>query len=111
MYTHEMILRAAGARGIDFDTFQEEFDLDMARQSNQPFRNNFESVAAAIQATYPSVCFKVARFAPGDGASKLRFTEEHVSQKRPILISLARAPFGGGVGGTSCRWLTWTTIP
>jgi hypothetical protein len=93
---YEMILRAAGAQGIDFAAFQDQFDLDKVRQPHEPYRNNFESVAAAVQVRYPSVSFKVARFTRGDGASKLRFVEEHVSHKRPLLISLAQTPFGGG---------------
>jgi hypothetical protein len=91
-----MILRAAGVQGVDFGTFQDEFDLDMARQPSEPFRNDFESVASAIQAKYPPVRFKVNIFAQLDGLGKLRFVEEHVSQQRPLLISLAQAPFGGG---------------
>lgn len=93
---YEMILRAAGVQGIDFASFQDQFDLDAARQPHEPYRNNFESVAAAVQARYPSVRFSVARFAQCDGAGKLRFVEEQVSQRRPLLISLAQSPFGGG---------------
>src|SRR5687768_10867043 len=41
--SYEMILRAAGAQGIDFATFQEDFDLDLGwRQGIEP-RNNFGS--------------------------------------------------------------------
>ena len=91
---YEMILRAVGVQGIEFATFQDEFDLEITRKQNEPFRNNFGSVAAAVRTKYPSVCIKVSRFASGDGVGKLRFVEEHLSQKRPLLISLAQKPFG-----------------
>ena len=92
---YEMILRAAHAQGIDFGTFQDEFDLDKDR-GQPPFYNNFESVAQAVQARYPAVCFRVIHFdQPGKGADKLWFVEQHVQQKKPLLISLAQVPFGG----------------
>lgn len=91
---YEMTLRAAGAEGIDFSTFQDEFDLDKDRGLREP-RNNFESVAAAIQSKYPGVRFKVLRFERGKGASKLQFIEQQLSQKRPLLVALAQTPFGG----------------
>jgi len=92
---YEMILRAAGATGIEFATFQDDFDLDKDRKQHEGFRNNFESVAAAVRAKYPQVVFESRRFDPGCGQDKLRFIEDHVSKKQPLLISLAKAPYSG----------------
>jgi hypothetical protein len=92
---YEMILKAAGAMGIDFAKFQDEFDLDKDLMPSQAPRNNFKSVAAAVTARYPAVVFQVREFGPGLGSNKLRFVEEQVTKKRPLLISLAQAPFNG----------------
>jgi hypothetical protein len=91
---YEFILRAAGAKGIDWSRFQDEFDLDRERRGTEPSRNNFKAVASAVAARYPHVSFQVAEFASGRGCEKLQFIEQHVSRREPILISLALAPFG-----------------
>ena len=92
---YEMILRAAGAQNIDFATFQDDFDLDKNRQPHEPFRNNFVSVADAVRARYPNVVFAERSFVKGSGAEKLKFVEQHLAKKQPLLISLANAAFGG----------------
>jgi hypothetical protein len=89
---YEILLRAAHTPGIDFETFQEEFDLD--RQGDAP-RNNFSSVAEAIQKRYPYVTFNCEGFAKGDGQTKLARVEEFLDAKRPVIVSVANAPFGG----------------
>jgi len=90
-----MILRAVGAPGIDFSAFQDDFDLDKNRLPHEPPRNNFESVAAVVRAKYPLVNFEWTSFPKGDGAKKLAFVEGHLQKQRPLLLSLALAPFGG----------------
>lgn len=92
---YEMILRAAHARGIDFATFQDDFDLDKDWAPGDTYRNNFESVARAVNLKYPSVSFRIAAFACGDGSQKLRFVEEQLAAGRPLLISLTRGSLGG----------------
>jgi hypothetical protein len=84
----EMILRAAGVPGIAFDTFQDEFDLDRDRLPGSEFRNNFESVAAAVHKRYPHVRLVSKVFAAGRGIDKVKFVEERVAQQRPVLVSL-----------------------
>jgi hypothetical protein len=55
---YEMMLRAAGAKGIDYSTFQDEFDLDSSRtDADQEYRNNVGSIANEIARKYPSVEF------------------------------------------------------
>ena len=92
---YEMMLRAAGVPGIDYATFQDDFDLDRDLPPGQPARNTFTTVADTVKARYPNVTFAVRAFDQGRGHEKLRFIEDQVSQRRPLLISLANAPFGG----------------
>jgi hypothetical protein len=92
---YEMILRAAGINHVAFDTFQDEFDLDKNLKPGDSPRNNFESVAHAIETKYPDVRFQHIGFEKCDGRKKLEVVERMISQKIPVLISLALDPFGG----------------
>ena len=92
---YEMILRAAGADGIDFATFQDEFNFDKDyRPGETEPHNSFGRIRTAIAERYPNVIFGERSFAQGDGAGKLAFIEEQLAQQRPILVSLALEPFG-----------------
>jgi len=93
---YEMILRAADAQGIDFATFQDDFDLEKDRPPDAPRVNHFGSVAEAVKAKYPSVVFAYRSFAKGKGIEKLAFIEQQIASCRPVLVSLALAPFGCG---------------
>lgn len=97
---YEVILRAANTKGIDFDTFQDEFDLDKDLQPGQQPQNNFDSVAQAIQEKYPHIKFQHVGFQKGEGQKKLALVEKLIQQQLPVLVSLARAllpaPYGGG---------------
>ena len=91
----EIILRAAKIEGIDFSTFQDDFDLDKNNiPGTQQPRNNFFSVAAEIKLKYPFVDIGIKVFQKGEGVDKLKFIEKNISEQRPILISLALKPFG-----------------
>lgn len=92
---YEMLLRAAGAQGIDFASFQDEFDLDQNLKPGESPRNNFVSVADAVRQRYPNVKFHRVGFAPGRGGEKLKFVEDQIAQKKPVLVSIAQKPFGG----------------
>lgn len=92
---YEMLLRAAGALDIDFDSFQDDFDLDKDLKSGESHTNNFESVADAVRKTYPRVNFRRMSFAAGKGADKLKFVEDRIVKKQPVLVSIAQKPFGG----------------
>ena len=70
---YEIILRAAGAQGIDFDSFQDDFDLEKDLPPDAPRVNHFGSVANAVKAKYPSVVFSHRSFAKGEGLQKLAF--------------------------------------
>lgn len=87
---YEFLLRTANASGIDFSTFQDDFDLD--RNGGTP-QNNFTSVATAVQKKYPFVGFNVREFKTG--AEKLEFVEQRLRAKQPTIISLTLRPEGG----------------
>lgn len=94
---YEMLLRAANVTGIDFNTFQEEFDLDLNRPAGSEFKNNFGSVASKIKDRYPQVEFRQESFPTG--AEKLAFIEERLAAGNPILASLpAFDQFGRHIG-------------
>jgi hypothetical protein len=90
---YEMILRAAGANGVQFDSFQDDFDLDinLGRSQFEPI-NHFGSVASEIQKKYPWVEFDWKQF--DSGADKVNFIDEQLAQQHPVLVSLAQKPFG-----------------
>jgi hypothetical protein len=88
----EMLLRAAGAVGINFASFQDDFDLD---QYGGQSKNHFVSVGAAINAKYPKVEFVCEPFGKGKGADKLARVEELLQKQQPLLVSLAQSLAGG----------------
>lgn len=87
-----MLLRAAKITGIDFSSFQDDFDLD---QYGGPPKNNFHSVAEKVKERYPFVEFCCESFPKGDGNKKLERIEELISHKQLLLVSLANEPSGG----------------
>jgi len=89
---YEMMLRAANVAGIDFAGFQDEFDLD--KNGGSP-KNHFVSVGKAVQAKYPGVEFVCEPFAKGKGQEKVARIDELLGQKKPVLVSIANAAFGG----------------
>lgn len=89
---YEMLLRAAGAQGIDYNTFQDEFDLD---QHGGAPRNHFVSVGEAIKKKYPNVEYVCEQFLKGNGADKLARVEARIQAHQPVLISLAQSQSGG----------------
>lgn len=97
---YEVILRAANWKGVNLDTFQDDFDLDKDLKPGQQPLNNFDSVAQAVKAKYPDVRFRHVGFQKGEGHKKLVLVEDMIRQRLPVLVSLARAllnpPYGGG---------------
>jgi hypothetical protein len=92
---YEMLLRAAGATGINFATFQDDFDLDKDLNEGELVRNNFVSVATAVQKVYPKIKFRHVQFEQLQGMDKLNAIEEQIGAGRFVLISIALIPFGG----------------
>lgn len=89
---YEMLLRAAEVETINFDNFQDEFDLDKDRKPGEMPKNDFVSVANVIHIKYPSVIINIRTFTSGE--EKLKFIEECLSNHRLVLISLSLIPFG-----------------
>lgn len=89
---YEMLLRAAEVEKINFDSFQDEFDLDKDRKPGEMPRNDFVSVANLLHQKYPSVIINIRTFPSGE--EKLKFIENCLSNHRLVLISLSLAPFG-----------------
>ena len=89
---YEILLRAAATPGIDFAKFQDEFDLD---HNGVTSRNTFDSVAQEVQKKYPAITFTKESFAKDEGNKKLARVEEFLAARRPVIVSLANAPFGG----------------
>jgi hypothetical protein len=81
--------------GIDFTSFQEEFDLDRYLRIGEEPKNNFFSVAEAVNRKYPNIIFRRMEFAPHLSNEKLKQIEEHIEKKHPVLVSISNAAFGG----------------
>ena len=90
---YETLLRAANIQGVNYDSFQDDFDLDikLGRGQSAP-RNNFMSVAAAVRVKYPDVHFEEKSFAKGK--DKIAFIDECLARQRPILVSIAQLRSG-----------------
>jgi hypothetical protein len=82
--SYEMVLRARGVGGIDYGTFQEDFDFGVA--------SHFGPVAEAIRQKYAYVDFRWVEFKTGD--EKLAFIENRLSRKEITIVSLAKSPNG-----------------
>jgi hypothetical protein len=85
----EWLIRTAGVGGIDFSTFQGDFDL----QNRGLGENNFQTVASAVAQRYPHVRFVIRAF--GTGAEKAAFLIDRVAISQPTLVSLTLQPQGG----------------
>lgn len=92
---YEMLLRAAGATGIDFQSFQDDFDLDKDLEKNggSP-RNHFDSVAQMVGKRYPNVMFGWQTFKKENGLEKAKKIGELLSEGKLPLLSLALSPQG-----------------
>jgi hypothetical protein len=94
---YEIILRATGATDINYEAFQDQFDLDRDLALNVPMRNNFQSVADAVRDVYPQIDFRRREFLQENGHKKLEFIEQQISQLRPILVSLFMGMYQGRI--------------
>ena len=89
-----MILRAANVKGIDYATFQDEFDLKANPAAGHLNRkNDFRGVAAAVTLKYDFVEFGHRTF--GSGAEKIALIDDMILKKLPVLLSLSNDVFGG----------------
>lgn len=86
---YEWLIRYMGIKGVDFNHFQEEFNL----QAQGKAENNFDSVAKAVELGYPYVRIKWKSFK--NGSDKVSFVEDLIVRNTACLISLALSPRGG----------------
>lgn len=104
-WTYEVLLRIRGAEGVDYSTFQDEFDLGAEH-------NHFGSVARDITSKYPNIRFEFE--VKSNGAEKIRFIEDLAARKIPIALSIPLAimpppPSSQLAAFTSCRSSPSTT--
>jgi hypothetical protein len=86
---YEWMLRVVDLPEIDFERFQDEFNL----QAIGIDENNFDSIAQAVQTKYPAV--KIAHKDFQNGIEKGEFIKWLVEKGIPCLLSLALRPNGG----------------
>jgi len=80
---YEILLRAAGVSGVNFNTFQEDFDLEYQKTG----RNDFHSVLASVTSKYPHVTIEIEAFTKG--SEKLKFVESQLARRIPTLVSVS----------------------
>jgi len=79
--SYEWMIKYVGTNGIDFETFQEKFDLKE--------RNSFKNVAAEINEAYPSINIKIKDDFKR-GQEKIEFVRRLLSRDIPCLISIKK---------------------
>jgi hypothetical protein len=82
-WSYEWMLRYKRS-GVDFITFQEDFDLQLTGQAP----NHFPNVANRISGRYPSVEFKWQGFSKGKGNEKIQELEKRVTGRMLCAYSL-----------------------
>jgi hypothetical protein len=78
----------SGVKGVNFDHFQEEFNLQAQGKAN----NNFDTIADAIELRYPHV--RIRRKGFDRGSEKVQFLQDLIERSTPCLMSLALTPQG-----------------
>ena len=76
---YEWLIRYLGIRGVNLETFQEEFDLGQ--------NSSFGSVAAKIRSKYPVINIQIEYFTKG--IDKVQDIKSLIEEHTPCLISLA----------------------
>ena len=94
---YEMLLRAAKVEGINYERFQDDFDLDinLGRGQTRP-QNNFVSVAQRVKEKYPQIVFEQRSF--DRGGEKIAFIDRCLADQKPVLVSVAQLR-GGQLAG------------
>jgi len=89
----EWMLRYLKIEGIDFDGFQEKFDLEIAIQryyENRPDKKNTGGdVCGEVKKVYPQTSFKCDKPFK-NGEEKLSFIKELIKKGIPVTVSLYR---------------------
>ena len=82
----EWMLRYLKISGIDFNGFQERYDLIYQKKGN----NNFSILSSLIKQDYPKVNLICRSF--GLGREKLDFIKSLIGEETPVLISVSEPP-------------------
>jgi hypothetical protein len=75
---YEWMIKYKNTEGVNFDTFQRDFDLGGDR-------NSFENVAREVMNCYPHITIHLRDFA--DGNEKVNFIQSLLEAGHPCLIS------------------------
>lgn len=86
---YEWMLRVCDFPEINFDRFQDEFNI----QATGIADNNFHTIAQAVQNRYPVV--RIAHRDFQNGIEKVEFVKHLVGNGIPCLLSLTLNPNGG----------------
>lgn len=87
---YETLLKAAGTTGINYSTFQEDFDLGKD--------NTFENVKNEILGKYPDLNIQIRSFPKGNGTDKALEIERLLGQQTLVLVALPLKALTGGRG-------------
>ena len=79
---YKWMLKYSETIGVDFDCFEDEFNLEAAGGVN-----NFDTIADAVHERYQHVEIHRRKFE--DGVSKLEFVEKLIEQNFPCMLSLS----------------------
>ena len=82
---YEWLIRYLKIQGVNFESFQEDFDLGQ--------NNSFDFVSAKIRSVYPAINIKVESYAKG--IDKVNRIKSLLEEQKPCLMSLA---LGSGQG-------------
>ena len=79
----EYLLRSAGVQGIDYEKFQDDFDLGVEL-------NAYPTVARAVERKYPHVRIAWSDFKSSEDS--MQFIERSIDEGRPIVLGLPASP-------------------
>jgi hypothetical protein len=82
------MIRYLGINGINLDTFQEDFDLQLRGEGD----NSFVPIADRIKERYSRINIKVKDFSNGN--EKVAFLKQLIKNDIPCAISIAKADGG-----------------
>jgi len=85
---YEWMIRYSKIEGVNLNTFQEDFDLQLRGEGD----NSFVPVAEKVKVTYPQVDIKIRNFVKGK--DKIAFIKRLIQNDTPCVMSLAK-PTGG----------------
>lgn len=85
---YEWMIRYLGIEGVDLETFQEDFDLELRSEGS----NSFRPIAEKIKEKYNHIDIETKGFQ--DGKKKIEAIKHLIQDDIPCLISMAK-PYGG----------------